>query len=212
VTGAASRPPRSAGRGLAGGALLVTGIVLVTFAGTRYADGAVKAAAVRDEWQAAQVRNAVEQARRGVFSTVAGAGFERGAPVARLRVPRIGLDEIVVEGVGDAELNVGPGHVPGSALPGEPGNAVISAHRDRHFADLGTLAVGDTVVTELGHAATRWVVVSRRILEAGEPALFATDTPTLTLTTCWPIRYFGPAPERLIITARPLSGAPVEDA
>jgi sortase A len=190
---------------VAGGALLALGIVLVTFAGTRYAGGAVRAAAVRDQWEAAQVRQAVDAARRGVFASVADAGFEPGSPLARLRIPRLGLDEIVIEGVGNEELNVGPGHVPGSALPGEPGNAVISAHRDRHFSSLGDLSVGDTIATELGHATTRWVVVSRRVLDAGEPALFATREPTLTLTTCWPIRYFGPAPERLIITARPLS-------
>lgn len=212
MTDAAGRTRPSAGRRTAGGLLLAIGVVLVAFAGTRYAEGAVRAAAVRDQWEAAQVRRAVDEARRGVFTVVAGAGFERGAPVARLRVPRLGLDEIVVEGVGDGELNVGPGHVPGSALPGEPGNAVISAHRDRHFSELGALAVGDTVVTELGHATTRWVVVSRRVLDAGEPALFSAREPTLTLTTCWPIRYVGPAPERLIVTARPIRASADEAA
>lgn len=183
---------------------MAAGLLLITFAGTRYVEGAIKAEAARDTWEAARIRAAVEQARSGAFPAAAARGFERGAPVARLRIPRLGLDEIVVEGVGDVELNTGPGHLPGSVLPGEPGNSVISAHRDRHFLKLGGIALGDTVLTDLGPGSMRWVVVSRRILTADEPALFHTADATLTLTTCWPIRFFGRAPERLVITARPI--------
>ncbi|MBA3890281.1 MAG: class D sortase [Gemmatimonadaceae bacterium] len=183
---------------------MATGLLLVTFAGTRYVEGAVRAEAVREQWEAAQVRAAVEATRNGVFTSVAAGGFTPGSPLARLRIPSIGLDEIVVAGVGDVELNVGPGHLPGSALPGQPGNSVISGHRDRHFLRLGGLALGDTVVTEMGPRRTQWIVVSRRVLGAGEPALFATVDATLTLTTCWPIRFFGPAPDRLVVTAKPL--------
>jgi sortase A len=132
-----------------------------------------------------------------------------GAPVARLRIPRIGLDAIVLEGVEDSELNAGPGHLPGSALPGEPGNAVISAHRDRHFSRLGELQVGDTITTETGQSVA-WVIVRRRVVGEAAPALFSTPDATLTLTTCWPIRYLGTAPDRLLLTARPItaSGGP----
>lgn len=125
----------------------------------------------------------------------------RGAPIARLIMPSIGLDEIVVEGVGDDELNAGPGHLPGSPMPGESGNAIISAHRDRHFSTLGELAVGDTIYTQTPSARTTWVITKRRVVRAGAPALFASAEPLLTLTTCWPIRYFGTAPERLILEA-----------
>jgi sortase A len=127
-----------------------------------------------------------------------------GAPVARIVIPAIGLDEIVLEGVQGNDLNGGPGHVPGSALPGERGNSVISAHRDRHFNHFDRLSVGDTIVTESGPLRTTWVVKSRQVIDKNSPALFQTKDATLTLTTCWPIRYFGPAPERLIVTAKPL--------
>ena len=192
-------------RTVMGGTLLAGGVLLVSFAGTRYVDGAARAAAARDAWEAARVHDRIAAVRRGSYAASLGQPLEPGAPVARLRIPRLDLDEIVVEGVGNEELNVGPGHIPWSALPGQPGNAIISAHRDRHFLPLEGLVVGDTVVTELGPDATRWVVVARRIVDAGSPALFATREPTLTLTTCWPIRFFGPAPERLVITARPVN-------
>ena len=179
------------------------GLLLVTFAGTRYVEGEVRAGQLREEWNAAQARAEIEAIRNGTAYVTAGAPLP-GSPVARLRIPKLGLDEIVVEGVGDAELNVGPGHLPGSAMPGLPGNAVISAHRDRHFARLGGITVGDTVVTEQGPRRVRWVIASRRVVKAGAPALFQSAEPILTLTTCWPIRYFGSAPDRLVLTAHPV--------
>lgn len=198
---AGSRVRRAAGAGL-----VAFGALLVTFAGTRYAEGAVRAEQARKEWEVARAHAAVKALRAGAFDAAFAHGFAAGSPVARLRIPKLGLDEIVVEGVDDQALNVGPGHLPGSVLPGQPGNSVVSAHRDRHFASLGSLAVGDTVVTEVGAGTTRWIVVSRRVVGAGAPALFHADEPTLTLTTCWPIRYFGPAPDRLVVTARPATG------
>ena len=127
--------------------------------------------------------------------------------MARLLIPSLGMDEVVVEGVGESELAVGPGHLPGSAWPGDNGNAVISAHRDRHFHGLDALSVGDTVVTETLAGRSTWVVVARRVVGRDEPALFAAREPELTLTTCWPVRYLGPAPDRLVITARLLRHA-----
>jgi sortase A len=128
-----------------------------------------------------------------------------GAPVARLQIAKIGLDEIVLEGIDDEAMNGGPGHYPGSPLPGAKGNSIISAHRDRHFRHLGELAVGDTLVTQSGTLTTRWVIVKRQVVGKERPVLFPAKTATLTLTTCWPIRYFGTAPDRLILTALPIS-------
>jgi sortase A len=125
-----------------------------------------------------------------------------GAPVARVIIPSISLDEVVVEGVGSRQLNAGPGHLPGSPLPGERGNSVISAHRDRHFHALDEVRVGDTVFTETLAGRARWVVTSRRVLHHDAPALFETPDATLTLTTCWPVRWLGPAPDRLLLTAK----------
>jgi sortase A len=92
----------------------------------------------------------------------------------------------------------------GSALPGESGNAVISAHRDRHFRSLGRLVVGDTIVTESDGGQTAWTVARVRVVSADAPVLRTSATARLTLTTCWPIRFFGTAPDRLIVEATPL--------
>lgn len=183
-----------------GALLYIAGAALLLSVGATYARGALARSEARAAWERAEAQRAVAESRMidfGDASTV----VQRGAPIARLIMPSIGLDEIVVEGVGDDELNAGPGHLPGSAMPGERGNAILSAHRDRHFSTLGELSVGDTVYTQTPLARTTWIVTKRRVVRAGAPALFASAEPLLTLTTCWPIRYFGTAPERLIIEA-----------
>lgn len=194
------RVPRLMGYGLVFG-----GMAMLAFASVRVAHGSWRQQEARRAWEEAEARSVVALARRATDTEEFPAGAVLpGAPVARLLIPRLGLDEIVIEGVDDDALNAGPGHLPGSAIPGAPGNAIISAHRDRHFARLGEIGVGDTVVTESRMHRRRWVVVSKRVVLANAPALFRSSGPTLTLTTCWPIRYVGTAPERLLVSAKPI--------
>jgi len=189
-----------------GVALCVAGLLAMSYAGVRYASGIYRADQARRLWDEREAEQQVARARALVGESGPLSDVVAGAPVARLLIPRLGLDAIVLEGVGDDELNAGPGHLPGSVLPGMRGNAIISGHRDRHFFRLGELQLGDTIITESGQSTGSWVVTSRRVIGRAIPALFQTHDPTLTLTTCWPIRYFGTAPERLIVAARPIAG------
>jgi sortase A len=184
--------------------LYVVGGLLLSFAVGRYGVGVARADQAREAWDAAEGKAAVALARSAALHHGMRETPVDGAPVARIVIPRIDLDEIVLEGVDGDELNAEPGHLSGSAYPGEPGNAVISAHRDRHYNHLDAVEVGDTIVTESGTHHDSWVVVSKRVVGKNDRALFSTPDATLTLTTCWPIRYLGPAPERLIVTAKPL--------
>lgn len=204
---ALSYSPGVIARRLLGFALFASGGLLLSFAGARYATGWYRAEQAREAWNAAEASAAVRFARSFATRTSDMGAIALGAPVARLVIPRLALDDIVLEGVGSEELNAGPGHLPGSALPGARGNAVISAHRDRHFSHLDKLQVGDTVWTEAGEHRNAWIVISARVVDNDDPAIFAADEPTLTLTTCWPVRYLGPAPSRLIVTARPMTAA-----
>jgi sortase A len=191
------------GRRAASSLLIVVGASLLLVAGASIARGAIARDAVRSRWHELEASRAATDARASVSATVASTAA-RGAPIARLVIARLGLDEVVVEGVGDEELRAGPGHMTGTALPGDRGNAVISAHRDRHFHSLGRVSVGDTIVTETARGRAAWSVVRIRIVSADAPALHTSATPMLTLTTCWPIRFFGPAPDRLIVEATPI--------
>jgi sortase A len=189
-----------------GTTLVIAGAALLVIAGAVQARGSVLRAKTRAAWAEKEAQSATVAAREtstgGISHDVA-----RGAPVLRLVIPSIQLDEVVVEGVGERELLAGPGHLPGSPLPGDVGNAIISAHRDRHFHALGKIAVGATIETQSPGATRTWQVTRIDTVGARVPALFATRTPTLTLTTCWPIRLLGSAPDRLIVTAVPVRDA-----
>lgn len=186
--------------------LFCLGAGTFAFAGGQYGLGAWRQQDARRAWNEAEARAVVALARRTVTADgLLPVPVISGAPVARLIIPRLRMDAIVIEGVDDDALNAGPGHLPGSAFPGEEGNAIISAHRDRHFSRLGEINVGDALVTESGPHRSHWVVISKRVVMADAPALFRTTDATLTLTTCWPIRYVGTAPARLLVTAKRMS-------
>ena len=191
----------------AGIALLVAGSALVAWAGNAYTRGWLAQERARSEWDQRVARSAVERSRARATGSSPGAAIE-GAPVARLLIPKIGLDDIVLEGVTAAALNGGPGHLPGSSLPGLEGNAVISAHRDRHFRRLGELTLGDTIRTQTLTDSVIWAVVGRRVVGREAPVIRSERGQVLTLTTCWPIGYLGGAPERLILRAIPAVTAP----
>jgi sortase A len=190
-------------RRLAGLLLLLGGVAILGAAGWQYAQGWLARDRARAAWAQVEARRARLAANERLGETVSGP-VPPGTPVARLVIPTIGLDEVIVEGVGNGELNSNPGHLPGTPLPGLSGNAVISAHRDLHFRRLGRLRVGDTLSTLTERHAVTWRVTERRIVGANDPALFQTPGRALTLTTCWPIRLIGPAPDRLLLTAIPV--------
>jgi len=109
-------------------------------------------------------------------------------PVARLRAPAHGIDLIVLEGVSGRTLAFGPGHLPGSAPPGEAGVAVLSGHRDTHFRFLRDLAPGDELVVDApGRTGQRHRVRETTVVDA-RAAVLATDPHAggIVLVTCYP--------------------------
>jgi sortase A len=126
---------------------------------------------------------------------------------ARIRIPKISLDSVVFEGVGRETLSMGPGHMPGTALPGQPGNAVISGHRTTHgrpFYELDRLAAGDRIEVETAIGVHVYEVRESFVVLPTD-VWVTEDKPGawLTLTTCNP-RFS--ARERLIVTAELVEG------
>jgi sortase A len=118
----------------------------------------------------------------------------------------------VVFGGADADtLEKGPGHVPGTELPGSHtsrNNCVITGHRDSHFRNLGWLRPGHEIDLETNGVSERFRVVSREIVTPETVrVLAATDRPRLTLITCYPFNIVGPAPSRLVVVAEPVDRA-----
>ena len=131
-----------------------------------------------------------------------------GEAVGRLEIPRVGLDLAVFEGVSEATLRKGPGHVPGTACPGlasEPGNCVIAGHRDSFFRRLARAREGDVVRFRSGAEDRSYRLTSRRIVLPGKVEEMApTSHERLTLITCYPFDWTGSAPYRLVWEGSPL--------
>jgi sortase A len=130
-------------------------------------------------------------------------------PVARLRVPAHDIDLYVLEGDSGRSLAFGPGHMTRTALPGQAGNAVISAHRDTHFAFLKDLRAGEELQVELPVAPTRrYRVRDTAVVNQNAMAITGdTRTPTLTLVTCYPFDALVPrGPLRYVVSAEAVDG------
>ena len=126
-----------------------------------------------------------------------------GAPLARLRIPKMHLDVAVIEGTRPKDLLKAPGHLEGSALPGEPENCILAGHRDLHFRRLGELKPGDTIeLSSAGKVFTYHVESSRIISPSQRRVLEPGREPILTLITCYPFRFVGQAPKRYVVIAR----------
>ena len=127
--------------------------------------------------------------------------------LSRLIIHKINMDAIVVEGTSYKALLDGPGHMEGTALPGEVGNAVITGHRDTFFRHINELVKGDQVQLLRNGRIFTYEVTSKRIVMPQEVSVVKqTPDPQLTLITCYPTYYIGPAPKRLVVFAKLVDG------
>ncbi len=125
-----------------------------------------------------------------------------GNPVGVIAIPRIDLSMVIVEGIGTAQLEQGPGHYPGTPLPGEGGNVAIAGHRTTYlhpFYDLNELVPGDSIMLTTLQGFFLYHVISSESVSPSDVSVVApTSSPQLTLTTCTP-RYS--ASQRLVVHA-----------
>jgi sortase A len=131
-----------------------------------------------------------------------------GSAVAHIRIPAIGVDKIVVEGVAVPDLKKGPGHYPGSPLPGQPGNAAIAGHRTTYgapFNRIDELKAGDEILITTLQGSFRYEVREQLVVSPDQTEVlkdFGDDR--LTLTSCNP-KYS--ARQRIVVVSA-LTGPP----
>jgi len=112
--------------------------------------------------------------------------FEPGEYLFRLSLPRQGA-----------------GHLEGSPVPGFHGNTVIAGHRDTYFRPLKDVSVGDEIWIEMGRRQYIYRIVDTRVVAPEDTSAIQPEhEETLTLITCYPFYYFGPAPKRFIVRAK----------
>ncbi len=125
-------------------------------------------------------------------------------PVARLSVPRLGVERTVLSGAAGPSLAFGPGHVSGTSPPNAGGNCAVAGHRDGWFAFLEELRLGDEILLETRGRSRRYVVsdLSVRSMWDGE-VLAPTPETRLTLITCYPFGGLRPSELRYVVVGQP---------
>ncbi len=123
--------------------------------------------------------------------------------IGRIEIPRLLLSAVVVEGSDSGTFRRAVGHVPGTALPGQPGNVALAGHRDTFFRSLRELRVKDEIQLSTPQGDFKYEVESLAVVEPDYvEALAPSSENMLTLVTCYPFSYIGTAPKRFIARAR----------
>jgi LPXTG-site transpeptidase (sortase) family protein len=175
--------------GLLGPALIVIGVALLAFVGVQYGQMFTEQHRLAHEWQ--------RQNQPGATRMVIDDG-----PI-KLLIPKISLDAMVVEGTTRHKLLLGPGHMEHTPLPGQEGNSVITAHRDTFFRHIYELNKGDVVEVRRGGRTYSYEVTGKKIIAPEDlSVLQQSKDKRLTLITCYPTYYIGPAPDRLVVFAK----------
>lgn len=126
-----------------------------------------------------------------------------GSVIGEIEMPRVGLKAIVVQGDSLRLLNRAVGHLPDSPLPGENGNVALAAHRDGLFRPLRAVQPGDAITLRTADREFQYEVLWTAVVPpTAVGVLEPTSEPVLTLVTCFPFYYVGPAPERFVVRAR----------
>jgi len=127
--------------------------------------------------------------------------------LGRMEIPRLGMTMVVAEGTGESTLRRAAGHIHGTALPGQPGNVGIAGHRDTLFRPLRNIRRNDVILLTTLQGEYRYSVVTTEIVSPSDvSALSSDDQEVLTLVTCYPFYFVGPAPDRFIVRAKRIAG------
>lgn len=125
-----------------------------------------------------------------------------GSPLGRIEIGAIGLSAMILEGTDTKTLRRAVGHITRTALPGQQGNVAIAGHRDTFFRGLDRILKDDEITLTTLNGTYRYRVDSTQVVEPEDVwVLDHSDGSILTLVTCYPFFFVGPAPQRFIVRA-----------
>jgi sortase A len=129
--------------------------------------------------------------------------LQTGEIIGRVDIPRLNLSAAVAEGDDEKTLKNAIGHLPDTPLPWDRrGNVALAAHRDGLFRPLEKVRLEDDVRVVTGRGEYHYRVKKTHIVDPQDVWVIApTDTPTITLITCYPFSFVGNAPRRFVVQA-----------
>ncbi len=130
------------------------------------------------------------------------ASLESGV-FGRIEIPRLGISALIAQGTEPAQLERAVGHIATTAFPGQSGNCALAGHRDSFLRGLGDVRENDVIRIDTLQDTYTYVVEWGTVVEPHRvDVLDSTPAPSLTLVTCYPFNYVGPAPQRFVVRAR----------
>jgi sortase A len=157
------------------------------------------------QWQASQL---FDRAHLQVAAIPSPGTEATNGLLGRMEIPRLGVSVIVAEGTSESTLRRAGGHIPGTSLPGEGGNVGIAGHRDTLFRPLRNIRQNDVILLTTLAGEYRYRVTSTEIVSPADITVLQPDGhEVLTLVTCYPFYFVGPAPDRFIVRAARVIGS-----
>jgi sortase A len=173
---------------------LACGLLALVYAGYVIADANTYQSIEHSKFENASARNV----RQSVVE---------GGVIGEMEVPRLGLKAIFDQGDSPRILRHAVGHISDTAFPGEPGNVVLSGHRDTFFRPLRNIQRGDVITLKTLEGDFQYQVESTQVVSPSDvQVLQPSGENILTLVTCFPFYYVGPAPKGFIVRARQIGG------
>ena len=128
---------------------------------------------------------------------------KQGDVLGRMDIPRLGMSIAVLQGTNSRNLRLGAGHIEGTPLPGESGNSALAGHRDTFFRGLKDVRTNDEIQFQTATGLFRYEVDWVKIVEPDDITVLQPSTAdsALTLVTCYPFYFLGPAPRRFVVRA-----------
>ncbi len=187
-------------------AFLVGGVLALGYSGFVLLDAKLYQAnqARRFQQQLESVRPPIASAGGVAILTAAPAP---GGALGRIEIARIGLTAMILEGTDGRTLRRAVGHVRGTPMPGQQGNVAIAGHRDTFFRPLRNVQHDDEITLTTLDGSYLYLVDSMQVVAPEDTQVLdnSADT-TLTLVTCYPFYFVGPAPKRFIVRAHRIPG------
>jgi sortase A len=188
---------------VAAGVFMAGGLLALGYSAYVVIDARTYQAAEQRRFEYARLAAAVKPAPDAELALAAEPAPIEGHPIGEIRIPRVGLTAIVVQGDSAAILRRAVGHLAETALPGQSGNVVLAGHRDTFFRPLKGVQVGDVITLKTGGGDFIYLVESTSVVPPGDlRVLQPTGRRTLTLITCFPFAFVGSAPDRFVVQAR----------
>jgi sortase A len=130
------------------------------------------------------------------------AALNSGTYLGVIQIASLKMKVNLFEGTESKALSRGAGHYVKSVMPGESDNSVIAGHRDTVFAPLGKIKIGAPIVITTRFGTFTYRVTGTRIVDKNDRTVIVpTESATVTLSTCYPFRFIGDAPQRFVVSA-----------